>query len=233
MKPDGKPILLARVGGLSPYKHRNGRAPEKKGFYAYIWPQIELFLLGSTDAEGIVYKDVSKKVPWLLRKLTNLTLVDLEYEFAVLGPPLELKIAEKILQESKLNYDLRESRFIPQQLIPYQDLIVGNGFLLVNKQSRRPSRLDQLQNGQERLRKFKYAGFLWSILDGGPRAIRRKGMWSLHHSEDLVFIARQHYHNLKKDRRAQDPDNIPAGASPKFSKDEWEVFVPANQGVIS
>ena len=50
-----KGITLARVGGLSPVRQRrNPKAPEKRGIYAFIWPNIEPFLLGSTDPEGIV-----------------------------------------------------------------------------------------------------------------------------------------------------------------------------------
>ena len=46
-------IELARLGGLSPVRQRGNRsAPEKKGVYAFIYPNVELFLAGATDHRG-------------------------------------------------------------------------------------------------------------------------------------------------------------------------------------
>lgn len=47
-------IRLTRVGGLSPVKQvGNKRAPEKRGVWAFIWPYVEPYLLGSTNDNGI------------------------------------------------------------------------------------------------------------------------------------------------------------------------------------
>lgn len=45
-------IILARVGGLSPVVQRNKSAPTRRGVWAFIWPFVEPFLIGSTNAEG-------------------------------------------------------------------------------------------------------------------------------------------------------------------------------------
>lgn len=50
-----KPLMFWRVGGLSPVKQRgNNSAPAKHGLYAFIWPYVEPFFLGSTNDNGIV-----------------------------------------------------------------------------------------------------------------------------------------------------------------------------------
>lgn len=47
-------IRLTRVGGLSPIKQvGNNQAPEKRGVWAFIWPYVEPYLLGSTNDNGI------------------------------------------------------------------------------------------------------------------------------------------------------------------------------------
>lgn len=46
-------IHLVRVGGLSPIKQSKGSAPERYGVWAFIYPYVEPFLLGSTNAEGV------------------------------------------------------------------------------------------------------------------------------------------------------------------------------------
>lgn len=46
-------IHLVRVGGLSPIKQSKGSAPERYGVWAFIYPYVEPFLLGSTNPEGI------------------------------------------------------------------------------------------------------------------------------------------------------------------------------------
>ena len=54
-------IMQARVGGLASVKQKgNKTSPQKKGYYAFIWPNIEPFLLGSTDARGIAHNRVSR-----------------------------------------------------------------------------------------------------------------------------------------------------------------------------
>lgn len=239
MKPVGKPITLARVGGLSPNKHKNDRAPESRGIYAFIWPQIELFLLGSTDSEGVILpKNVAHQIPKYLRQLAGLKIVPSSNDDVyVFGPKEQLTLGEKILQEEGVFSELRTLPLVPHHYM--DDVLKENwafsqGFVLVvHAKKRRPSRYDQLRNRTERLRKFKYTGLLWSILDGGPRGLQRQGMWTLHHSEDLVKIASDHYHDLKKSRRKDNQATTPPGASPRYSKDEWEVFVPANRGVIT
>ena len=53
----GKPIKFCRWGGLSPVKQKGYNRdmptfhspPCRKGFYAFLWPYIDLFLLGSND----------------------------------------------------------------------------------------------------------------------------------------------------------------------------------------
>ncbi len=49
----GRGIKLVRVGGLSPIRQAKGTAPENKGVWAFIWPYVEPFLLGSTGPEGV------------------------------------------------------------------------------------------------------------------------------------------------------------------------------------
>jgi len=48
----GPGVKLVRVGGLSPVKQARGTAPERWGVWAFIWPYVEPFLLGSTGPEG-------------------------------------------------------------------------------------------------------------------------------------------------------------------------------------
>jgi hypothetical protein len=49
-----KSMMFHRVGGLSPIKQKgNDSAPAKYGFYAFIWPYVEPFLLGATNDNGI------------------------------------------------------------------------------------------------------------------------------------------------------------------------------------
>ena len=50
---DGHGILLARVGGLSPGRQTHDAAPVRHGVWAFIWPHIDPFLLGSTGPEGL------------------------------------------------------------------------------------------------------------------------------------------------------------------------------------
>ncbi len=45
-------VKLVRVGGLSPVSQKKGTAPENSGVWAFIWPYVEPFLLGSTGPEG-------------------------------------------------------------------------------------------------------------------------------------------------------------------------------------
>lgn len=48
-------IKLSRVGGLSYVRQKgNKSAPEKYGLYAFIWPYLEEFYLGSTNHRGII-----------------------------------------------------------------------------------------------------------------------------------------------------------------------------------
>lgn len=47
-------IMLARLGGLSPVVQTNKSAPVSRGYWAFIWPYIEMFLVGSTDDFGPV-----------------------------------------------------------------------------------------------------------------------------------------------------------------------------------
>lgn len=47
-------IWLCRLGGLSPIWQTNDAAPVSKGFWAFLWPQIEPFLVGATDDRGNV-----------------------------------------------------------------------------------------------------------------------------------------------------------------------------------
>jgi hypothetical protein len=50
-------LILSRVGGLSPVKQKNTSAPAKKGLWAFMWPWIDTFLLGSTNDRGISKED--------------------------------------------------------------------------------------------------------------------------------------------------------------------------------
>lgn len=58
-----KSLILCRVGGLSPVKQRgNSSAPARFGLYAFIWPFVEPFLLGSTNDNGIaIMRDHERK----------------------------------------------------------------------------------------------------------------------------------------------------------------------------
>src|SRR3989344_4563754 len=57
--PRGR-IWLARLGGLSPVRQNNQKAPTKSGFWAFLWPYIEPFLVGSTDDRGPVHSKWTK-----------------------------------------------------------------------------------------------------------------------------------------------------------------------------
>ena len=52
--PPGGGVWLSRVGGLTPTRQSGGAAPEKKGFWAFVWPFLDLFLIGSTNEYGVV-----------------------------------------------------------------------------------------------------------------------------------------------------------------------------------
>jgi hypothetical protein len=57
----GGGIILHRVGGLSPVKQDNNRAPEKRGLWAFVWPYVEPYLLGSTNDRGVATADEREK----------------------------------------------------------------------------------------------------------------------------------------------------------------------------
>lgn len=52
--PPGGGVWLSRVGGLTPTRQSGGATPEKKGFWAFVRPFFDLFLIGSTNEYGII-----------------------------------------------------------------------------------------------------------------------------------------------------------------------------------
>lgn len=54
--PKGR-VWLCRLGGLSPVTQTHKSAPSPRGYWAFLWPYIEPFLVGSTDDQGVVRKE--------------------------------------------------------------------------------------------------------------------------------------------------------------------------------
>lgn len=52
--PRTRGIKLVRSGGLSPVRQTHKIAPERHGVWAFVWPYVEPFMLGSTTPRGIV-----------------------------------------------------------------------------------------------------------------------------------------------------------------------------------
>jgi hypothetical protein len=246
----GQPITLARVGGLSAKHHRHPRAPERHGIFAFIWPHIELFLLGSTDARGITDKPVGGKVQKLLKGQPGITVVVDDGNAYVFGPLPALQQAERVLKDVGLETEMEDNLKDVTRIweVPSDALGFWEGSMLVSRASwhRRPSRYDQLAKGTERLRKFQYTGPLWTLLDEArpfAREIRTGTLqWALVDSGDLVKIARRHLHTLRREMHKMVLEaqvwslaDRPLGASPStvYSKDQWEVFVPRRGGKIT
>lgn len=59
----GGRIRLIRVGGLSPVSQTNKKAPERRGLWAFVYPYVEPFLLGSTDDRGVTRVEGEKERP--------------------------------------------------------------------------------------------------------------------------------------------------------------------------
>jgi GNAT superfamily N-acetyltransferase len=203
-------ITLARVGGLSPVKQRNDAAPERKGFWAFIWPNIEPFLLGSTTPEGLAGHE------------SNVEVYD---EMYALQKEMESIMRDQGWDKSTETWE--DAAYTRNYGVEHRRLMRKHREL--DSKIKNPSRGEQYARGIEKLRKFKYQGLLWTRLPTRNKTIRSVGDWNLVDAGDLAKIARKAMAREMGDAYGR---GLPANYSKGTSGDHWEVFVPARSGQI-